>query len=71
MTGIQYLSLDKEKQASSFTDVHTTDNPYCLDMTCRCHTDWQWHATFIREQELGEPSKETYQAALNFFGVKA
>ncbi len=43
---------------------HTPENPYCSDLSCWCHSNDTYHATFTDDQLLAEPNERTYIAAL-------
>lgn len=69
MLDSDYTASEEEEQASSYyDDVHTPDNPTCGDVDCWCHTNWQYHAVYIQDQEFGTPTNEQYQTALNILG---
>jgi hypothetical protein len=65
---VEQASSDEEEQTSYYDDVHTADNPTCPGVNCWCHTDWQYHAVYIQDQEFGEPTDEQYQTALSILG---
>ena len=49
-------------------DEHTIDNPYCGDLSCWCHNNDAYHATFTDNQLSLETDGQTFDMALTLLG---
>ena len=53
-----------KRRTTGRDDIHTPVNPYCLTLTCWCHTDTRYHARVTRPA----PTRQEVRHAAAFFG---
>lgn len=58
------LEEDTDEESSDLDDVHTSDNPYCDDLDCWCHSDVEYH----EDATHPDVTDEEITTAHRFFG---